>query len=196
MVFRRVDPEKPQTTGMYNAAFRCRPAVSSYSNFTQDARNVASRLPHESEPLKGENHEDSSASTGCGRGCLRLLAQQVPQNGQERFFLPKDTFWGYAQFEIAPPHNEIDPNLCAANAGNYGGKSAPCNAFAAIHAFWHSRSSAIWPRALRRFMLWGEPRFLFGKMFPRTCTLGRSTRLGSSTPGAPPSTWVGVSRCE
>ena len=61
--------------------------------------------------------------------CLGLQAQ-APKAGQERFLLPKDTFWGYAQFEIAPPHNEIDPNLCAANAGNYGGKSAPCNAFA------------------------------------------------------------------
>jgi hypothetical protein len=26
---------------------------------------------------------------------------------QDRFFLPRDTFWGWAQFDLAPPHNEI-----------------------------------------------------------------------------------------
>src|SRR6266508_1000210 len=62
--------------------------------------------------------------------CSALPAQEAHQPLQGRLFLPSDTFWGFAQFDIAPPHNEIDPNLCIATAGNYGGKSAPCNAFA------------------------------------------------------------------
>ena len=99
--------------------------------------------------------------------CLRLFGQQAPQNGQERFFLPKDTFWGYAQFEIAPPHNEIDPNLCAANAGNYGGKSAPCNAFARYMLSGILEARPFGRGPLRRFMLWGEPHFLFGKNVPQ-----------------------------
>ncbi len=49
---------------------------------------------------------------------------------QERMFFPKDWYWGWAEFDLAPPHNEIDPNLCAANAGQYGGVNAQCNAFA------------------------------------------------------------------
>src|SRR5579863_10312335 len=56
--------------------------------------------------------------------CLMMLAlvlcgvaaaqdnDKVILETQERFFLPKDTLWGYAQFDLAPPHNEIDPNLC------------------------------------------------------------------------------------
>ena len=48
----------------------------------------------------------------------------------ERMFFPRDTFWGWAQFDLAPPHNEIDPNLCAGNAGQYGGVNAPCSLFA------------------------------------------------------------------
>lgn len=48
----------------------------------------------------------------------------------DRMFFPHDTFYGWAQFEIAPPHNEIDPNLCAGNAGSYGGVNAPCSMFA------------------------------------------------------------------
>ena len=99
--------------------------------------------------------------------CLSLQAQQAPQNGQERFFLPKDTFWGYAQFEIAPPHNEIDPNLCAANAGNYGGKGAPCNAFARYMLSGILEARPFGRGPLRRFMLWAEPRFLFGRNVPQ-----------------------------
>ena len=50
-----------------------------------------------------------------------LHAQELDAPKQERMFLPSDTLWGYAQFDVAPPHNEIDPNLCASNAGNFGG---------------------------------------------------------------------------
>ena len=37
---------------------------------------------------------------------------------QERLFFPKDWYWGWAEFDLAPPHNEIDPNLCAATLGS------------------------------------------------------------------------------
>ena len=46
-----------------------------------------------------------------------------PAEPQERMFFPKDWYWGWAQFDLAPPHNEVDPNMCAANAGQYGGKN-------------------------------------------------------------------------
>jgi len=49
-------------------------------------------------------------------GGLDAQTANVSQT-QERMFLPRDTFWGYAQFDLAPPHNEIDPNICAGNAG-------------------------------------------------------------------------------
>ena len=52
----------------------------------------------------------------------------TPENGG-RLFFPKNFVWGYTQFDIAPPHNEPDPNLCAADARSYGGTSATCNAF-------------------------------------------------------------------
>src|SRR4051794_3450743 len=62
--------------------------------------------------------------------CPAVQAQESSHTGSDRLFFPSDTFWGYAQFDIAPPHNEIDPNLCAANSRIYGGSNAPCNAFA------------------------------------------------------------------
>jgi hypothetical protein len=99
--------------------------------------------------------------------CPVLHAQKPSQAAQDRFFLPSDTFWGYAQFDIAPPHNEIDPNLCAANAGTYGGKDAPCNAFARYMLAGVLEVRPFGRTPLRRFMLWGEPRFLFGKNVPQ-----------------------------
>src|SRR5438105_9231503 len=62
--------------------------------------------------------------------------QAAPSADSGRLFLPKNFAWGYTQFDVAPPHNEPDPNLCAANARDFGGVNAPCNAFV-------------------RYMLWG-----------------------------------------
>ena len=64
--------------------------------------------------------------------CLAMsgvsAAQAAPAAaGSERMFFPHDMFWGYGQFDLAPPHNEIDPNICRADAGISGGVNAPCN---------------------------------------------------------------------
>lgn len=86
---------------------------------------------------------------------------------QDRFFLPKDTVYAYAQFDLAPPHNEIDPNLCASNAGYYGGANAPCNMFARYMLSGLMEVRPFGRGQLRRFMLWGQPSFLFGKNVPQ-----------------------------
>lgn len=85
----------------------------------------------------------------------------------DRMFFPKDTLWGYAQFEIAPPHNEIDPNLCAGNAAAYGGANAPCNAFARYMISGVLEVRPFGKGQFRRFMLFGQPSFLFGKNVPQ-----------------------------
>src|SRR6202035_3754167 len=65
-----------------------------------------------------------------------VSAQETPANkgaspaASDRLFFPHDMFWGYGQVDLAPPHNEIDPNLCRADAGISGGVNDPCNAFA------------------------------------------------------------------
>src|ERR1700730_11257673 len=96
-----------------------------------------------------------------------LQGQQTNVKGQERMFLPSDTFWGYAQFDLAPPHNEIDPNLCSANAGSHGGAGAPCNAFARYMFSGLLEARPFCRGQFRRFMLFGEPRFLFGRNVPQ-----------------------------
>ena len=104
--------------------------------------------------------------------CGAVLAQEPAVHKKEapadRMFFPRDTLYGYAQFDLAPPHNEIDPNLCAANAGQYGGVNAPCSEFARYMLSGLVEVRPFGRGQLRRFMLFGQPTFLFGKTIPKT----------------------------
>src|SRR5271169_5218013 len=86
----------------------------------------------------------------------------------DRMFFPHDMLWGWAQFDLAPPHNEIDPNLCAGNAGQYGGVNAPCSLFARYMLSGMLEVRPFGRGQLRRFMVFGAPSFLFGKTIPKT----------------------------
>ena len=87
----------------------------------------------------------------------------------DRLFFPKDWYYGWAQFDIAPPHNEIDPNLCAANAGapQYGGTNAPCSAFARYDISGNLELRPIGQTIARRLVVFYEPNFLFGNNLPQ-----------------------------
>lgn len=86
----------------------------------------------------------------------------------DRMFLPHDMLWGWAQFDLAPPHNEVDPNLCGGNAGQYGGVNAPCSLFARYMLSGVLEVRPFGRTQLRRFMVFGAPTFLFGKTIPKT----------------------------
>ena len=92
----------------------------------------------------------------------------APSSASERLFFPKNWYWGWAQFDIAPPHNEVDPNLCAVNAGDFGGKNAQCNAFARYMISGTIEIRPIGRTIAKRIMLFYEPNFLFGKNVPQT----------------------------
>jgi hypothetical protein len=85
----------------------------------------------------------------------------------DRMFFPRDMFWGWAQLELAPPHNEIDPNMCAGNAAQYGGANAPCSLFARYMLSGILEVRPFGRGPLRRFMVYGAPAFLFGKNVPQ-----------------------------
>lgn len=102
-------------------------------------------------------------------GAVQGQTTPAPALGpKDRLFFPSDTFWGWGQFEIAPPHNEIDPNLCRADAGNFGGTNAPCNAFARYMMSGYVEVRPFGRTQLRRLFFFGEPNFLFGKNVPQT----------------------------
>lgn len=105
--------------------------------------------------------------------CLAISVIACAQNSssdgeQDRMFLPHDTFWGFAQFDIAPPHNEIDPNLCAANAKDFGGQDAPCSEFARYMLSGVIEVRPFGRGILRRAMFFGEPKLLFGRNVPQS----------------------------
>ena len=105
----------------------------------------------------------------CLLGCGPLWAQNSSSAGaNDRLFFPRDMFWGYTQFDLAPPHNEPDPNLCRADAGKFGGVDAPCNAFARYMLSGYVEVRPFGRTELRRFFLFGEPRLVFGKNIPQT----------------------------
>ena len=92
---------------------------------------------------------------------VAVSAQQSPSSATSggRLFFPRNVIWGYSQFDIAPPHNEPDPNLCAANAADFGGKDAPCNAFARYMLSGYVEVRPFARTELRRLFFFGVPTF-------------------------------------
>ena len=99
--------------------------------------------------------------------CVCLAQEGLVPRKQDRMFSARDMLWGYAQFDIAPSHNEPDPNLCTANARQYGGADAPCNAFARYMLSSYVEVHPFGRTELRRLMFFGMPNFLFGKNVPQ-----------------------------
>jgi hypothetical protein len=120
----------------------------------------------------------SAPSAGAGP-IASLVADETGEGGgsqgtwhdadsAERMFFPHDMLWGWAQLDLAPPHNEVDPNLCSATAGQYGGANAPCSMFARYVLSGILEVRPFGRGQLRRLMVFGAPTFLFGKNVPKT----------------------------
>jgi hypothetical protein len=86
----------------------------------------------------------------------------------DRMFFPRDMFWGWAQLDLAPPHNEIDPNLCSGDVAANGGLQDRCSLFARYMLSGILEVRPFGRGPLRRFMVYGAPTFLFGKTLPKT----------------------------
>lgn len=123
---------------------------------TEGSRTAASDREASAEPLGSAIVADSASGSW----------HEADPN--DRMFFPRDMFWGWAQFDLAPPHNEVDPNLCAGNAGQYGGVNAPCSLFARYMLSGVLEVRPFGQTQLRRFMVFGAPTFLFGKNVPKT----------------------------
>ena len=103
-----------------------------------------------------------------GSGPADISQGPWQEDAGDRMFFPRDMFWGWAQFDLAPPHNEVDPNLCAGNVALYGGTSDPCSMFARYMLSGILEVRPFGRGPLRRFMVYGAPTFLFGKNLPKT----------------------------
>lgn len=86
--------------------------------------------------------------------------------GSRKFF-PRDWVRGFADFAIAPPHNEPDLGRCAAWAGADGGANAPCSAFARYVASGYIELQPINAKPFDRIFFFAEPHFFFGRNVPQ-----------------------------
>ena len=87
---------------------------------------------------------------------------------EERWWLPKGNWiYGFAEFDIAPEHNEPDPNLCAANSGAFGGVNATCTAFARYLIPAQVTVRPFGKTALRRLTIFYDGTFIFGRNVPQ-----------------------------
>jgi hypothetical protein len=116
-------------------------------------------------PASSSQNTDPVSTGDTVRG---VPSQSSQPKVEERMFFPSDMLWGWAQLDLAPPHNEIDPGICAGNAGQYGGVNAPCSMFARYMISGMLEVRPFGRGQLRRFMLFGAPSFLFGKTVPHT----------------------------
>lgn len=86
---------------------------------------------------------------------------------EDRLFFPKGWIYGYVQFDIAPPHNEPDPNLCAANAGDYGGANSKCTDFARYLLGGNVVIHPMGRTFLKHLKFEAAPTMAFGKNVPQ-----------------------------
>lgn len=87
-----------------------------------------------------------------------------------RLFFPTGWIYGWGQFDLAPPHNEPDPGLCAPNAGQpqYGGVDAPCNKFARYLLSGNFVVHPFGKTILHVIKFEYNPTMAFGKNLPHT----------------------------
>ena len=99
-----------------------------------------------------------------------VLASYGQEAQDMRTFFPKNGFGGFAEFELAPPHNEIDLNRCAASAGNplLSGPGTPCTAFARYVIQGTLDFRPVYWGMFKRVRVFTNPRFFFGNNLPQT----------------------------
>ena len=128
--------------------------------------------PADSSALTGRPQNSVSSSTTAAQAAPLPAAQEKPTfwvpAPEERWWLPKGNWiYGYAEFDLAPPHNEPDPNLCAANSGDFGGANATCNAFARYLIPAEITLRPFGKTALRRVKIFYDGTFIFGNNVPQ-----------------------------
>ncbi len=112
----------------------------------------------------------SSVSAETSQTLPPAPAPPASESRDNRLFLPTGWIYGYGQFDIAPPHNEPDPGLCAPNAGQpqYGGVDAPCNKFARYLLSGNFVFHPFGRTFLHTLKFEWSPTLAFGKNLPQT----------------------------
>jgi hypothetical protein len=107
---------------------------------------------------------------GEGQAAPEVAVQQAAApavSSQERLFFPENFVRGYVDFEIAPPHNEIDVGLCAVMTDNPLPKHPTCSAFARYAWSGYLELQPFGRGHWRRLFLFTEPKLYGGENLPQ-----------------------------
>jgi hypothetical protein len=87
---------------------------------------------------------------------------------QDRWFLPHNWVRGYVDFEVAPPHNEIDLGMCVAPG---------CTAYARYAWSGYVEAQPIGRGTMRRLFLFTEPKLYGGNNLPQVRYTGSASLI-------------------
>ena len=87
---------------------------------------------------------------------------------ESRTFFPHNWVRGYADFSVAPSHNEPDLGRCVfPQPASAGGAASTCTAYARYILSGYIEFQPIGRTAARHFFLFFEPKFSFGRNIPQ-----------------------------
>jgi hypothetical protein len=124
---------------------------------------------------KGERPDMSKLPMLWGLLFCALCAAQTADNvvptpasspSQDRFLLPHNFVRGYVDFQLAPPHNELDLGLCDFNRAPNPG-AGPCAAFARYVWSGYMELQPFGRTPLKRLFLIWEPKLFNGNNVPQ-----------------------------
>ena len=84
----------------------------------------------------------------------------------DRFLFPRNFARGYVDFQMAPPHNEVDLGLCQVDSGAIAYRS-DCNAYARYEFSGYLEIQPFGRGQLRRLFLIAEPKLFTGNNLPQ-----------------------------
>jgi hypothetical protein len=102
------------------------------------------------------------------QSAVDVAAKEAPAAPEERWLFPRNFVRGHLDFEVAPPHNEVDLGLCYADEGTRLGPAARCAAFARYIWSGYLELQPVGRGVLRRLFFFMEPKLFGGDNLPQT----------------------------
>ena len=111
-----------------------------------------------------DNHNQTELAMGQFAVFFCLPAFVAQSNAQTQATVTDNWIRGYVQFDLAPPHNEIDSGLCMGAPESRSPANAACSAFARFMASGHLEVrpfQKLPAPILKTIYVFGDPSFLF-----------------------------------
>jgi hypothetical protein len=84
-----------------------------------------------------------------------------------RWFFPRNSVRGFVDFQVAPPHNEIDLGICTLTTDNPDPRHPTCSAYARYAWSGYLELQPIGRGPLRRLFVFLEPKVYGGDTLPQ-----------------------------